>query len=127
LRELGGHVLIIEDEPVIALELESLLADLGFRSFDVADCPGDALACARARRPALITADYRILAGTGVEAVRMITAAIGDVPVVYVTGNVDLMPGEDKLAIVDKPISVRALAAACEHVRWRGDGGGISP
>lgn len=116
MREFSGHVLIIEDEPVIALELECLLTDMGFRSFDVADCPQDALACAQAHRPALITADYRILSGTGLEAVEMITAAIGDVPVVYVTGNPDLMPGTDKLAIVDKPISVPALTAACLHV-----------
>ena len=38
MRNFEGHVLIIEDEPVIALELEILLGDLGFRSFDVADC-----------------------------------------------------------------------------------------
>lgn len=109
-------MLIIEDEPVIALELECLLGDLGFRSFDVADCPDDALACARANRPALITADYRILSGTGVEAVQKITAAIGEVPVVYVTGNVDLLPEVHAGAVVDKPISVPALTAACLHV-----------
>jgi CheY-like chemotaxis protein len=114
-----GHVLIIEDEPVIALELQCLLSDMGFRSFDIADCPQDALACAQAQRPALITADYRILSGTGLEAVQLITAAIGDIPVVYVTGNPDLMVGTDKLAIVDKPISVRALKAACVHVSER--------
>ena len=116
MHQFSGHVLIIEDEPVIALELEYLLADLGFRTFDVADCPQDALACARTHRPALITADYRILCGTGVEAVQLIIAAIGDVPVVYVTGNPDLLPGADRLAIVDKPISAQALAAACNRV-----------
>lgn len=108
-----GHVLIIEDEPVIALELESLLGDLGFGSFDIADCPQDALACARAHRPNLITADYRIVAGTGVEAVRLITAEVGEIPVVYVTGNPDLLPADQGLQVVDKPISMRALTAAC--------------
>lgn len=118
--EFSGHVLIIEDEPVIALELETLLGDLGYRSFDVADCPDDALACARAHRPDLITADYRILAGTGVEAVALIQAALGEVPVVYVTGNPDLLPDHDRLAVVDKPISMRALTAACVQARRRG-------
>lgn len=113
MRNFEGHVLIIEDEPVIALELEILLGDLGFRSFDVADCPQDALACARAHRPALITADYRIFAGTGVEAVQMITAAVGEIPVVYVTGNPDMLPAHSSSAIIDKPISPIALAAAC--------------
>ena len=117
----SGHVLIIEDEPVIALELEILLGDLGFRSFDIADSPADALACARAHRPELITADYRIFAGTGVEAVQMITAAVGEIPVVYVTGNPDLLPAHAASAFVDKPISPTALAAACLRARGRGE------
>ena len=119
MRNFEGHVLIIEDEPVIALELEILLGDLGFRSFDVADCPQDALACARAHRPALITADYRIFAGTGVEAVQMITAAVGEIPVVYVTGNPDMLPAHSSSAIIDKPISPIALAAACRRAGAR--------
>lgn len=115
----GGHVLIIEDEPVIALELETLLGDLGFASFDIADCPQDALACARAHRPTLITADYRIVAGTGVEAVAMITEAVGEIPVVYVTGNPDMLPMDLGLQVIDKPISLRALTAACNHLNAR--------
>lgn len=109
-----GHVLIIEDEPVIALELEILLSDMGFSSFDIADTPEDALACARATRPDLITADYRICSGTGVAAVELITAAMGEPRVIYVTGNAGQFdPGDH--AVVDKPISARALAAACEQ------------
>ena len=119
MQDFNGHVLIIEDEPVIALELEILLGDLGFRSFDVADCPLDALACARAHRPALITADYRIFAGTGVEAVELITAAVGEIPVVYVTGNPDMLPAHAASAIIDKPISPTALAAACARAGGR--------
>ncbi len=121
MEEFEGHVLIIEDEPVIALELEILLGDLGYRSFDIADCPQDALACAKAHRPELITADYRILSGTGVEAVELITAAVGRIPVVYVTGNPDLLPAGVDNAVVDKPISPTALAAACVRARRRGE------
>lgn len=119
--EFSGHVLIIEDEPVIALELEILLGDLGFRSFDIADCPADALALAQAHRPELITADYRIFAGTGVEAVEMITRAVGQIPVIYVTGNPDMLPAHTASAIIDKPISPTALAAACARARNRGE------
>jgi CheY-like chemotaxis protein len=109
-----GHVLIIEDEPVIALELEALLSDMGFSSFDIADTPDDALACARAHAPDLITADYRIVSGTGVLAVELITRAIGEPRVIYVTGNAGQFdPGDH--AVVDKPISPRALAAACDQ------------
>ena len=119
MSELRGHVLIIEDEPVIALELEALLGDLGYGSFDFADCPQEALLRARAIRPALITADFRINGGTGVEAVEMIVAACGPIPVIYVTGNPDLLPPTRCAAIIDKPISTRALALACARLMGR--------
>lgn len=106
------HVLIIEDEILIAFEVEALLAEQGFTSFDIADSPEDALALALAHRPDLITADYRIIGGTGVEAVEAIHDRLGDIPVVYVTGNSDLLLGR-KPPVVGKPISPGRLAEAC--------------
>src|ERR1700741_981369 len=64
----GRHALIIEDEILIAMEVESLLHDFGFESCDIVDNPADALKSALAHRPDLVTADMRILGGTGVEA-----------------------------------------------------------
>ena len=109
------HALIIEDEVLIALEMESLLGELGFGSFEVADSPRDALESARRARPDLITADYRIIGGTGVEAVEAILAELGPIPVVYVTGNPDMVPGHGR-PVVDKPIDGGALARACQSV-----------
>ncbi|WP_296597387.1 response regulator [Phenylobacterium sp.] len=115
MSEPSGHVLIIEDEPIIAIELEMLLGELGYRSFAVADTPDGALTSAREHRPDLITADYRIVAGTGLEAVRLITDALGRIPVVYVTGNPDILAGEPRPTVVDKPISPAALRRACAY------------
>jgi CheY-like chemotaxis protein len=112
-----GHALIIEDEMIIALEVEGLLSDLGFTSFDVADSPAQAVAAALARRPDLVTADYRIIDGTGLEAVAGIVRAIGPVPVIYVTGNPDMVAGRSAAPVVDKPIAPRALAEACRQAR----------
>ena len=111
----GGHALIIEDEAIIALEVEGLLSDLGFATFDVADSPEQAVAAAVARRPDLVTADYRIIGGTGLEAVAGIVGAIGRVPVVYITGNPDIVLKHGLKPVVDKPISRRALAEACRQ------------
>src|SRR3990167_247744 len=86
------HVLIIEDEILVAFEVEALLAEQGFTSFDIAD--------------------YRIVGGTGVEAVEAIQSRLGHIPVVYVTGNADQLKGRFK-PVVDKPISPRHLAEAC--------------
>lgn len=112
----GRHALIIEDEILIALEVESLLAEMGFQTFDWADSPGRALACAKDRKPDLITADIRIVGGTGIEAVKAIHAEVGPVPVVYVTGNVDMLRDQGSPTVVEKPIAPAALAAACEQV-----------
>lgn len=112
----GRHALIIEDEILIALEVENLLAEIGFETFDWADSPARALACAQGRKPDLITADIRIIGGTGIEAVRAIRAAVGPVPVVYVTGNIDMLRDQGSSTVVEKPIAPAALAAACEHV-----------
>ncbi|MFI4965182.1 MAG: response regulator [Caulobacterales bacterium] len=109
------HALIIEDEMLIALEVESLLHDFGFESCDIVDNPADALKSALARRPDLVTADMRILGGTGVEAMVAITARLGPVPHIYVTGNADMLTGQTAAPVVDKPLTRRALAEACQR------------
>jgi CheY-like chemotaxis protein len=111
------HALIIEDEAVIALELEALLSDIGYGSFDFADTPDQAVSCARRRRPDLITADYRIIGGTGLDAVERIRAELGSVSVVFVTGNADQLIGRGGFPVVDKPVTPAALEAACTRAR----------
>jgi len=113
---MGRHALIIEDEVLIAFEVQGVLEELGFDTFDLADSPREALECARAHKPDLITADLRIVGGTGLEAVQAITAALGQIPVVYVTANADMLCGESVPAIVEKPIAWPALVAACHRV-----------
>jgi CheY-like chemotaxis protein len=111
----GKHALIIEDEMLIALEVESLLYDFGFESCDIVDNPADAVRSALAHRPDLVTADLRILGGTGIEAMVAITEKLGPVPHIYVTGNADMLAGQTAAPIVDKPLSRRALAEACQR------------
>ena len=111
----GRHALIIEDEMLIALEVESLLHDFGFESCDIVDNPKDAVKSAMAHRPDLVTADLRIVGGTGVEAVTAITEQLGPVPHIYVTGNADMLTGATAAPVVDKPLSRRALAEACQR------------
>lgn len=99
---------------MIAMEVEYLLAELGYETFDIAMSPFEAVACALGHKPDLITADYRILEGTGLEAVAAVQAAVGLVPVVYVTGNRDLVTPHSTAPVVEKPIAPSALARACE-------------
>src|SRR5258708_5098638 len=105
------HALIIEDEMLIALEVESLLHDLGFESCDIVDNPGDAVRSALARRPDLMTADIRIVGGTGIEAVAAITDKLGPIPHVYVTGNPDMLTDQDGGRTKPRPRSLGILRA----------------
>jgi CheY-like chemotaxis protein len=107
------HALIIEDEMIVAMEVEDLLRDLGFASFDIAATPADALDHATRQRPDLITADVRIRGGTGIEAVRAITDRLGEIPYFFVTGNVDMVADFAASAVVEKPINPRHFRRAC--------------
>lgn len=67
--------LIIEDEPVIALAVQADLKELGIDDVVLASSVVDAVEIASQRRPDLLIADYRLLDGTGVQAVRTIDVA----------------------------------------------------
>ena len=54
IQSTGKHALIIEDEILIALEVEDLLHEFGFESCDIVDNPADALRSALAHRPDLV-------------------------------------------------------------------------
>ena len=108
----NAHALTIEDEMIIALEVQDLLQELGYSSFDIAATPEDAVHQATRHRPDLITADVRIVGGTGIEAVRRITQRLGPIPYLYVTGNVDMLREERVPTVVEKPINHGQFARA---------------
>jgi CheY-like chemotaxis protein len=80
------HVLIIEDQWLIASLIKDQLGDLGYTTFDFAGSEAEAIDAARARCPDLITADVRLTDGNGVEAVRQICEDVV-IPVVFITGD----------------------------------------
>lgn len=106
------HGLIIEDIPVVALAIEDELRDLGFLSFDFVGSKADAVAAAEAHCPDLIIADYRLIDGTGVDAVREICRT-RNIPTIYVAALADEVLRDEPTAIVlEKPIASNALTNA---------------
>lgn len=81
------HVLIIEDEPMVALDIEILLSSAGATSFSFAQTQDEAVAMALAQPPAFITSDVRLADGTGPLAIHAIHSALGRIPVVYITAT----------------------------------------
>ena len=83
--EIATDVLIIEDETFIAMDLESLVKNLGHNVIGIARTHSDAIALAKSHRPGLILADIQLADGSsGLDAVNELLRAF-EVPVVFIT------------------------------------------
>src|ERR1700757_2249058 len=93
--QLASKVLIIEDEPIIALDLENLVTELGHKVVAVAATKDDAVAKAKSERPGLVLADINLgEGGSGIDAVSEILSAF-DIPVIFITAYPEkLLTGE---------------------------------
>jgi CheY-like chemotaxis protein len=79
------RVLIVEDEVMIAMNLESLIEDFGFEVCAIAAMGAEAVTFAKALHPNLVLVDVSLIGGMdGVEAARQIREAI-DARIIFVT------------------------------------------
>jgi DNA-directed RNA polymerase specialized sigma24 family protein/CheY-like chemotaxis protein len=84
-QQIVTDVLIIEDEPLIALDLQAVVEDLGHRVVDVARTHKEAVAAIARFKPGLILADIQLADGSsGLEAVNEILGTL-EVPVIFIT------------------------------------------
>ena len=89
LREIESQtrtrVLVIEDEPLIAMDLESIVRDMGHEVAGVAVTRDEAVAVALEERPGLVLADIQLADdSSGIDAVKDILAEFS-VPVIFIT------------------------------------------
>lgn len=112
-----GHVLIIEDDELIAAAIEDALRELGHSSFGVARSEREAVVFAARQAPQFITVDARLERGSGLDALQRICASRA-VPVVVVTGDpfAVQLPG---VVTLGKPFSPAAFRAAYEQALAR--------
>jgi two-component system, response regulator PdtaR len=109
------HALIIEDEMLVGMDMQSVLSEIGFDSFAFASTALQALHQARLRRPDLVTADIALLDGDGLEACQALVAECGPLPIIYVTGQPELT-GEQGRTVVPKPYTPADIAKAYAQV-----------
>ena len=84
-NQIRTDVLIIEDEPFIALDLQTLVEELGHRVVNVARTHSEAIEAVNQGRPGLILADIQLADGSsGLEAVNQILDSFS-VPVIFIT------------------------------------------
>jgi DNA-directed RNA polymerase specialized sigma24 family protein len=113
--QIATDVVIIEDEPLIAMDLEQLVQDLGHRVVRIARTERQAIDAVRQTRPGLVLADIQLADGSsGLDAVNEFLQ-IFSVPVIFVTAFPErLLTGAkpEPTFLVSKPFQADALKAA---------------
>ena len=111
---MATDVLIIEDEPIVALDLERLVRELGHHVTGVAATRAEASAITAAQKPGLVLADVQLADGSsGVDAVNDILRRF-DIPVIFITAfPASLLTGgaDEPAFLVIKPFREEELRA----------------
>jgi CheY-like chemotaxis protein len=113
-KELRTNVLIIEDEPIIAADIESLVEDLGHTVDVIASTHTAALKAVSDKKPGLILADVQLADGSsGIDAVEDILKSY-DVPVIFITAFPERLLTGDKAEpayLISKPFKPNNVKA----------------
>jgi len=121
--QVATEVLIIEDEPIIAFDIEAMVQELGHDVTGIARTHREAIESVRKRRPGLVLADILLADGSsGLDAVNEILASI-DVPVIFITAFPErLLTGEkpEPTYLVTKPFQPDTLRATISQALFFG-------
>jgi DNA-directed RNA polymerase specialized sigma24 family protein/CheY-like chemotaxis protein len=108
-------VLIIEDEPIISLDLQSIVREMGHTVAAIATTRDEAVRAARKTEPGLVLADIKLADGSsGIDAVRQILSEV-EVPIVFITAYPErLLTGErpEPTFLVTKPFVPETVRVA---------------
>lgn len=106
------HVLIIEDEALIAYDIQDLVEANGATSVFIAETQHEAVAAARNARPDIIMSDVTLREGTGPRAVETIRSEMGDLPVIFITASPEsCVPCNPPARVMGKPLRHEAVAS----------------
>ncbi|MGE0500851.1 MAG: response regulator [Rhizobiaceae bacterium] len=113
-RQVATEVLIIEDEPLIAMDIEQMVESLGHHVVGTARTHKEAIAMFARRRPRMVLADIQLADGSsGIDAVNEILSST-PVPVIFITAFPErLLTGErpEPAFLVTKPFNPEMVKA----------------
>lgn len=113
-RQVATDVMIIEDEPLIAMDIEDIVTSLGHRVTGIARTHKEALDLYRKRSPKMILADIQLADGSsGIDAVNEILTETA-VPVIFITAFPErLLTGNkpEPAFLVTKPFNPEMVKA----------------
>lgn len=114
-QQRSTKVLIIEDEPIISLDLQNIVREMGHEVVATATTQDEAVRAARHTEPGLVLADIKLADGSsGIDAVRQILSEL-TVPVIFVTAYPErLLTGErpEPTFLVTKPFLPETVRVA---------------
>jgi len=128
-RDSATGVLIIEDEPLISMQLEDIVRSLGHEVVGTAATRTQAQQVIAEQRPGLVLADIQLADGSsGLDAVDDILA-VGDLPVIFITAFPErLLTGDrpEPTYLVTKPFQEASVRAAISQALFFGSSRPVS-
>ena len=113
------RVLIVEDEILLAMDLELMLQDAGCVSVGIAANAAQAIGLAEATHPDLALVDVNLSDGpTGIDIARRLSGRTAT-SVVFMTANVAQLPSDcaGAVGVISKPYTSSGVAAALSYLR----------
>jgi len=111
-----GKVMVIEDEPLIAMDIRNIVEDMGHTVTGVARTRAEAVALGEETRPDLILADIQLADNSsGIDAANELLALLGEIPVVFITAFPRrLLSGErpEPAFLIAKPFTQEQVRSA---------------
>jgi len=123
--QVATKVLIIEDEPLIAMDIQAMVEDLGHAVTGIARTHDEAVKMVAEERPGIVLADIQLADGSsGLDAVNEILQQMA-VPVIFITAFPErLLTGErpEPAFLVTKPFEPSAVSALISQALFFQDG-----
>ncbi len=121
-RSMAGRVMIIEDEAIIAMDIHSIVAEMGHTVTGIARTRSAAVDLGLRERPDLILADIQLADNSsGVDAVNDILQQFGDLPVIFITAFPERLLTGDKpepAFMISKPYSEEQVRSAVSQAMF---------
>lgn len=113
------RVLIVEDEALLAMDIESMIQDAGHLVIAESSSLGDVEALDIALRPDLAFVDVQLAKGSsGLDVCRLIHQRWADTAIVFVTANLLKIPPDycGHYGVIPKPFSRNGLMSAMRYI-----------
>ncbi len=121
-NSVSGKVMIIEDEAIIAMDIASIVEDMGHKVTGIARTRAEAVRMAANNRPDLILADIQLADNSsGIDAINDILAQFDQLPVIFVTAFPErLLTGKrhEPAFLITKPFTEDQVSSAVSQAMF---------